>query len=1124
MKSFGPILLLASVFIGRVGVSADWPQWRHDANRSGATSEQLPPILGEQWTISLGKPAPAYEHQYRMCADFSYAPVAADGMLFVPSNVSDQVMAFDLDTGALKWRAVAEGPVRFAPIYDSGRVYFSSDDGHLYCVAANNGQLIWKQRGVPAGTPDMRMIVNGRMCSRWPARGGPVLHQGMVYFGVGIWPEEGVYQNAVNAQTGKLVWRSDSLSIIKDGMCDHGSNFDLSLPPHGYSAVINNKLAVTSGRTLAAWFDLENGDMDPYTCFYVKFAVPRGNWYLAGNDQFWVQGGNLFAAHADAAPPKPAELKDIPSPLSFSRKAPAGAEYVMKHRPFLCGDKPNGSASAEGSENLYSEPIVTADTLYASTYDKSEKFQIDRGHTYVKARAFDKIVARDLTSPIWRKEMPKGSKGSKVGVSVIEFPIKWQMKTSLRALIKAGDLLIAGEENRIVAIAIPKNGEQPEITWESKIDGNPINTLVTDGKLVTATDTGSIHCFGNGAVVKAGIPVTETVEMSPKNGFAFFLGWGDGTEALAAAELPEWRVVVLEKDAATVAKARQELNALGLYGRRAQVIHSRSNIILTPYWANRVVVNDPLILGTSNKTLSAAVNSLRPFTGKMALNSKVDQEILKELIEGGIDYRLENSVLARISAPEGSADWSHESGSADNSFVSQDKLVKWPLGILWYSGDIDRFFPPETQYQHDRNPYPLIKDGRLFIITIDTLHAVDVYTGDYLWQTKMPDSPYFNTRMFDSRIYGRPTERNYTLSDDRLYCITEDKILSYDVETGQLANTIPVPEQLTAASKAAIAKVKERKSAISMQSVPAWTEVRLWGDLLIAKVGESLIGVDRTTGKVRWARNGTMEETTYTLGENTLYGLDCLTDSYQTQEDQQARTGLLFAMNPEDGSQVWERKIHYTSWLKHNQPSIRPWMKPPIPFLGYNAKHKLLIVTYNGNNIIASRAGDGSELWTQKNPDMEKDARIYSPNIMDDHLFLSLSKTTGGMGFLVDILTGEKLHDAVEIPKARTCGRLVGNEHIMTYRDASVEMYDIDRNLTISFNSMRAGCTTSFVPANGVMAAPGLQHGCVCNYPMFASLAMYHLPGIDAMRPEAVKQSWGEDQQKTPAKVKGKKE
>ena len=50
--------------------------------------------------------------------------------------------------------------------------------------------------------------------------------------------------SAVNAETGQLLWRSDRMSYVEKGMSDHGKAYDLSLPPQGYLAVIDGKLAV----------------------------------------------------------------------------------------------------------------------------------------------------------------------------------------------------------------------------------------------------------------------------------------------------------------------------------------------------------------------------------------------------------------------------------------------------------------------------------------------------------------------------------------------------------------------------------------------------------------------------------------------------------------------------------------------------------------------------------------------------------------------------------------------------------------------------------------------------------------------------------------------------------------
>jgi hypothetical protein len=98
--------------------------------------------------------------------------------------------------------------------------------------------------------------------------------------------------------------------------------------------------------------------------------------------------------------------------------------------------------------------------------------------------------------------------------------------------------------------------------------------------------------------------------------------------------------------------------------------------------------------------------------------------------------------------------------------------------------------------------------------------------------------------------------------------------------------------------------------------------------------------------------------------------------------------------------------------------------------------------------------------------------------------------------------------DTTGIPRPRTCARIIGNNHLLVYRDAATEFYDIDSNRIIGLNSLRSGCTTSFIPAGGVMTAPMLGHGCVCNYPMFASLGLYHFPEIEKYRPPAVTASW----------------
>ena len=377
----------------------------------------------------------------------------------------------------------------------------------------------------------------------------------------------------------------------------------------------------------------------------------------------------------------------------------------------------------------------------------------------------------------------------------------------------------------------------------------------------------------------------------------------------------------------------------------------------------------------------------------------------------------------------------------------------------------------------------------------------------------MPATPYVKTREISNRLYGRPTERSYVLANDLVYCITGEKIHCFDVNTGKHCKTVAVPDEFQQEAKdgagyTVSATIRVTGKKLTIQPIPYWTEVRLWQDRLIAKVGKRLIAVDRHTGKLLWARKSALEYTTYALGDNTLYALDCDPDDYRKPRDQVEKKGQLFALDLASGKELWKKEIEYLSWPNVVTQSVVAWMKPAAPFVGYNAKHNLVIIAYNGNNIIALEAKDGSQLWALESDERNHLRWIYTPNILDGHLMLSLSKYQGGMGYLVDIRTGKKLQEENQVPRARTCGRLIGNQHLLTYRDAATEIYDMDSDRTIPFNSMRAGCTTSLIPANGVLSAPMLSHGCVCNYPMFASLALYHMPGSESMRPKAVQQSW----------------
>ncbi len=147
---------------------SDWPMFRHDAARSGASQAPVPTKVARKWSASIGGKLTQ--------------PVVADGRVFVASIDAHTVHALSADGGSEIWRFTAGGRIDSAPTVYKGTVLFGSADGWVYCLGADDGRLAWRFRAAPK---DRLVSIWGQIESAWPVHGSVLVQNDTLYVTAG---------------------------------------------------------------------------------------------------------------------------------------------------------------------------------------------------------------------------------------------------------------------------------------------------------------------------------------------------------------------------------------------------------------------------------------------------------------------------------------------------------------------------------------------------------------------------------------------------------------------------------------------------------------------------------------------------------------------------------------------------------------------------------------------------------------------------------------------------------------------------------------------------------------------------------------------------------------------------
>src|SRR5262249_22061265 len=155
-------------------------------------------------------------------------------------------------------------------------------------------------------------------------------------------------------------------------------------------------------------------------------------------------------------------------------------------------------------------------------------------------------------------------------------------------------------------------------------------------------------------------------------------------------------LIVVDPDPARVESFRRRMRAAGLYGKRvAAHVGDPVTFALPPYLANLIVAEEAGALGIHKnpELVRRAFHTLRPYGGMLCLELTEARrgafaDAVQTMDEKQAQIRQANrlTLLVREGPLPSSDDWTHQYGSAAQTGISRDRLVKAPLGLLWFGG------------------------------------------------------------------------------------------------------------------------------------------------------------------------------------------------------------------------------------------------------------------------------------------------------------------------------------------------------------------------------------------------------------------------------------------------------
>ncbi len=248
------------------------------------------------------------------------------------------------------------------------------------------------------------------------------------------------------------------------------------------------------------------------------------------------------------------------------------------------------------------------------------------------------------------------------------------------------------------------------------VDGTIHSMVVADDALFITTRDGRVLCFRKMSQAVPEKPVIwkststrlETSDESAKmaaeivsrssssHGIAIVAGLSDGELTKALIRSSQFHVVAFDDNPERIEKLRSELDGAGLYGNRAAVIHDDlQQLDLPPYITTTLISERP------DFELQSLLQTVRPYGG-MVVGGHFTRAALQKMNPG--NFVVEDEAVANLPIVRRSGPLPGATQYAGDFSASEDQLVRFPLGVLWFDDTLSHF---------KRSPQPKFDGGAM---------------------------------------------------------------------------------------------------------------------------------------------------------------------------------------------------------------------------------------------------------------------------------------------------------------------------------------------------------------------------------------------------------------------------